>query len=377
MAVLPSFTPAQPPDTVARLIRQGQDDSQSWMNQAASRDSVQAQTEASRQNTELIRMKMPAIMAKAESDRVSAETDISAATLMQRLRGEFQSLKPAVVADIAAVEDPNNQAATEDGQPDWEDKYHQYEQLQAKYGQLKLFPEGKAYYDLIDKAKKDAFDMASRHATAQSHLDAIKAAGEAGLGRTELNVAGRENVAKISAGARGEVAKTNAAAKVGAAEINTGASMERTEYNGFNRAAADYENLAMKETDPKKSAAYIERANQLRDKAQAVAHPPVEAASPEITVDIPGNTPATGDAEDADLPEEAGGAAAPAAAPAPVAQPAAAAPAAKPAHVVAPTKVAKGATSVNVGGKPQKLFKDAKGKLAYKLNGTWIEVQEE
>lgn len=393
MAVLPTYVSPQAPDTIAKLGLESGDHVQNWMTQAAHRENINAQTEATRLQSDKIRAAMPALIAKGESDRIAAQTDIAAASLMQRLRGEWQSLKPQVIQDIAAVEDPNNHAATEDGTTDWEDKYHQYESLQAKYGQLKLFPEGKAYYDMLDNAKKNAFDMASRHATAQAHLDAIKAAGEAGMGRAEVTTQGRENVARIAAGAKTEAAKTGAAAKIGAAEINTGAAMARTEMTGFNRAAADYENLALKEPDPAKAAAYIEKANALRDKAHEVAHPPAEEASPEITLDIPGNTPATGDAEEADLPAEAGGpgAESPAAEAAPAANASPAAAASKTKETagsvkpgVAPTKLKasdikskNGVRYIEISGKPYVLQKDANGHIAYKLGGHWIEVQTE
>lgn len=358
MAVLPSFQPGQAPDTQAKLYLEGGNAAQNWMTSAASRANIEQQTEASRINNEKMRAALPAYIAKAQADTISAQSDVAAATLMQTLRGQFQSLKPQVIGELADIEDPNNQAATEDGTPDWEDKYHQYEALQSKYGQLKLFPEGKVYYDMIEQRKKESYDMALRHATAQAHLDAVNAAVGGRVDVATLNNETRQDVAEITAGARTESAKTAAGARVTAAETAASGGLAKQGLHEFSRAADDYENAALKEQDPDKAAQYMMKANAFRKKAAAIGQPaagaPGAGGSAKVSIAIPGS----------DLPPSGDGSGA-AAAPAAGAEP------------VAPTRVPKGAKTVDVGGKPQQLFKDAQGRLAYKLNGNWIVVEEE
>lgn len=341
---------------------QGENDAQNWMTQAAQRKNIEAETAQRQQQTNQLIAMAPVIAAKRQADILAAQNEIVASTAMQGYRAQWQSLKPQLIEDLAKVEDPNEQPATEDGTPDWEDKYHRYEQLQAKYGQLGLFPEGKPYYAMIETAKKNAYDMALRHSAAQAHLDAVNAAAEGRLKGIEDTNATRMALGTDTNTTRRDVAQTAAGGRVAAARESAGGAMARTEVNVFSKAANDYENAALKEQDPAKAQALMEKAAQFRAKADKVANPP-DARGAEVSIDIPGATPT----ESEDFPSTETSGAAPAAAS--VAKPAAA--------PVAPTRVKKDATTVNVGGKTLPIFKDAKGRLAYKLDGHWVEVSTE
>lgn len=308
MAVLPTFSPAEAPGTSARVGLQSQNDAQNWMTQASQRQRIQADTQGQQLQNARMQAELPARVAEAQANVIAAQTGIVAATDMQRLRGQWQDLKPKVIQDIADIEDPNNQPATEDGTPDWEDKYHQYEQLQAKYGALNLFPEGKEYYSMIDKAKQNAFAMASQHATAQAHLNQVNAAAEGRLAGITEATQGRLQTAEISAGAKRDVATTSAGARVGAANVSAGAKLTQAALHEFSRAADDYETAALKEEDPEKSAALMQKANAFRAKAQKYtpedATPSPAGGTAKVSINIPG---AEAGATDDNGPEEPGG----------------------------------------------------------------------
>ena len=191
MAVLPTFEPAQAPSVAPEMGLQSENDAQNWMTQAAQRGQIQANTQATQQETAQNAQKfatlLPALAAKANSDTLSFQNDAASATIQQQLRGQWQSMKPQVVQDIGTITDPNNIPKEADGTPDWEAIYQKYENLQAKYGALALLPEGKQYYDMIDQGKKNAFEMAARHAQAQMTLNQLK------LG-AQYRVAGQEQV---------------------------------------------------------------------------------------------------------------------------------------------------------------------------------------
>lgn len=164
MANLPRFDPAQAPAVSSQLNLQSQSDAQSWMSQAQERD-IQQQQNARQQ--EIFQAMLPAFQAKSQADTLAAQNDIASATAQQNVRGQWQSLKPQVISDLAALEDPANQPKEPDGTPDWNAKYQQYESLQAKYGALSLLPEGKQYYDMIEQGKKNAFEATISHNNAQ------------------------------------------------------------------------------------------------------------------------------------------------------------------------------------------------------------------
>lgn len=214
MAVIPEFMPMQAPGTQAGLDLAGENDAQSWMTQAAQRSQIQANTqgtEATTQETQLrsamFQAQLPALTAKAQADVASAKNEIDSATLQQNLRGEWQSQKPQVVQDIADITDPNNIPKEADGTPDWGAIYNKYENLQAKYASLNLLPEGKPYYNMIDEGKKNAFDMAARHATAQLTLNQLKLASTWKLQNQETMV---DKNAATNAAVKPAIAQTEA-----------------------------------------------------------------------------------------------------------------------------------------------------------------------
>ena len=122
----PEFTPAQPAATQANLGLTSENDAQNWMTQAAQRQQIgantgdiQAQTAQRQAQTAQLNAVLPAIIAKGQADQLSAQNDIASATATQQMRGQFQSMKPQVIQDIAALHDPNNIPKEADGSPDW------------------------------------------------------------------------------------------------------------------------------------------------------------------------------------------------------------------------------------------------------------------
>ena len=214
----PTFVPAQAPDTGEEISLQSQNDAQNWMTQAATRQQTQASTadiqaqtsqreQQNAQQAQLFAMNIPALYAKGQADTLSAQNDAAASTLTQQLRGQWQSLKPQVISDLAAIHDPANLKTEPDGTPDWMDQYNQYESLQAKYGALSLLPEGKQYYDMIDQGKKNAFQMAMSHTAAQMTLDRLKLGSQLHVAGTEAT---QQNAATLAATNKPAVAQTEA-----------------------------------------------------------------------------------------------------------------------------------------------------------------------
>ena len=174
----PTFVPAQAPDVPTELGQQAEGNAQSWMTQAANRQDTAARTAQVQQQTaqaaQTFQAILPALIAKNQADQLADQNDVASATLQQQLRGQWQSLKPQVVADIGKIQDPTNQPMEPDGTPDWNAKYNQYETMQAKYGALANLPEAKQYYDMIEQGKKDAFQAAISHQSAQMMINEIK-----------------------------------------------------------------------------------------------------------------------------------------------------------------------------------------------------------
>lgn len=208
---LPQFDPAQAPSTVAQIGLQGQNDSQSWMDQAQNRQIQQvqsniAQAQAQRQQ-QIFALNLPALVAKSQADTLGDQNDAQSALLQQQLRGQWQTMKPQVIADLGSIEDPANQKTEADGTPDWTAKYNAYEALQAKYGALSLLPEGKQYYQMIDEGKKNAFNMALQHTMAQMTLNKLELANQ---NRLSTGIGLQNNQAQVNAATKPAVAQTEA-----------------------------------------------------------------------------------------------------------------------------------------------------------------------
>lgn len=215
MAGIPEFNPEGSPSENAQVIAQAMDAatqarnaSNSWMTQAVQRQIAQAQEQRTQQQFMTM---LPALHAKVQADTLAAQNDAAAAQAQQTMRGQWQSMKPQVVADIAAINDPNNVPLKPDGSPDWDRKYQQYEQLQAKYSGLALLPEGKAYYNMIEENKKNAFDNAMKHNLAQMALDRMQAMME---GRLQAGMTLQTHGAQVQAETKPAVAQTIAVDKM-------------------------------------------------------------------------------------------------------------------------------------------------------------------
>lgn len=158
---------------------QAANEGQNWMTQAATRQHMQAQTQETEQQTQQqaaqFQAMMPAIVAKSQADVATAKNDLDSAVLQQQLRGQWQGLKPQVITDIGKLNDPDNVPKQPDGTPDWSAYYNKWENVQAKYGALSQLPEGKSYYDMIESGKKNAFQLAVSHDTAQLTINRLQA----------------------------------------------------------------------------------------------------------------------------------------------------------------------------------------------------------
>lgn len=178
MAAIPQFTPAQTPQTGAQLNLQAGNDQQSWLTQAETRKQIQATAAQTQQQTAQQQILTPVLQAKANADIAGARNDLASAQYQQDLRAQWQSLKPQLVQDYGQVMDPNNITYEADGTPDWTARYNQLETMEAKYAPLADLPEGKAYYTMIQNAKKNAFAMAAQHLQAQTYLTRLKVGGD-------------------------------------------------------------------------------------------------------------------------------------------------------------------------------------------------------
>lgn len=216
MAGIPQFSPEGSPSEVANVIAQAGTAASNWMTQAQERQLRAAQEQRQQQQFATL---LPALVAKANADTLAAQSDAQSAMLQQQLRGQWQTMKPQVVADLAAVNDPSNVKLQPDGTPDWNAQYQQLETMQAKYAGLAMLPEGKAYYGMIEEAKKNAFDMAMKHNLAQLALDRTQAMLEGRLQQMYVQGQNQANVANINAGARTQTAQTSADSRVQAATI--------------------------------------------------------------------------------------------------------------------------------------------------------------
>lgn len=306
MPVIPQFEPGQSPDTIARLGLAGENSAQSWMTQAEERKGMAARTAQTDVQTSNMRMLAPALLAKANADRVTAENQAASATAQQELRAKWAPMAPQVIQDISDLNDPYNQPATEDGTPDWDARYQAYESLQAKYSGLALIPELKPYYDMIEQGKKDAFDHSIKHGIAQNALDRVQAAA---AGRAEgyaTGAASRVQVANIAAGSRERVEGSRASSRT-ATNSRAAAAADQKEALGqateLGKNARFYDSLAFQTQDPTLKSQYQVQAKFYHAAAErALAGSPSASApaasSAEIKLpDIPGAAPAAGEGD--------------------------------------------------------------------------------
>jgi hypothetical protein len=150
-------------------------------------------------------------------------------------------------------------------------RYEYLSALEAKNVALANIPEQQATFNMIEQAKKDAFDDNLKHLTANTELQARKYQADQLLAARALTAnASKENTA-VRAAATTTAAETNAGGRVAAAGVNQGGQMDKAQFQEFSKAAEDYENKALAEPDPQKSAALMARANQFRAKAESAA----------------------------------------------------------------------------------------------------------
>jgi len=273
MAVIPTFVPAQAPDTITNESDKGFQVAQSWMDQAATRQETQARTQQIGAQTQQMQAMLPALVMKSQADQMAAQSQIKQAMLTQKLRQQAATDAPAAlgefldnsnVANLADTTDPTT-GETVPGGPDYQGQYDNLSQIQAKYSSLSLLPEYKPMMDQIEEAKKQAYEMAMKHSIAESALAKAQAVQEAmtqrtvytggvNLQRTQAQVAGQENVAQTRAGATVAAAGERAGAATGAANVRQ-----------LSQAAMTYDRMAMQPgLPPEEKAQYQQLADQYR-----------------------------------------------------------------------------------------------------------------
>lgn len=154
MAVLPSFTPAQPPDTEEKIVRQAQGDTQSWMDQAAQRQQISANTDATQQQTaqrqQQFQALMPALLAKRDADVATAKNSVVSSVIQQNFDRDAANQLPQATQEFTDALKI----------PDFEAKATAMEGLQAKYGWLGQSNSGKSLATAIDNARMNAHQEA-------------------------------------------------------------------------------------------------------------------------------------------------------------------------------------------------------------------------
>jgi hypothetical protein len=287
MAVLPQFDPAQPADTQAKLSLQGENDAQSWMTQAAQRSDIQAQVAQRQQQTvqqaQQFATMLPALQAKGVADVVQQQNAAAVATAQQNSRAAAATQAQQANNDYLGImglapNDGDNIAYSDDPDEMRQQRYEQLSALEAKYVGLANVPEQAPVFNMIEQAKKEAFDDNLKHLAANTELqarqyqaDQIRAAREASAAASVQNTATR-------AGATVQAAEVNAGGRVESANATQGGQMNKAQFQEFSKAASDYENAALKEPDPDKSAELMAKANQFRAKASQAA-----TAKPQFT----------------------------------------------------------------------------------------------
>lgn len=398
MAVLPQFMPENAAfSRTGDALLQGEQIGQSMMERKQRMQIAAA--EEDRQKQEFI-AKMPVIQAQAAVQITGAHAAINNAAMLERLHAKAN-------AESAGY---NNEFLDAMQLADWNARADALAALQPKISYLALFPEYKGFVDTVNNQR------------VQSHTSAIADVKleEASYRADEL-LAGRKYVADVTAGAGVEKATIAAGAKLSAADIytqskerqakiaaDTKLSVEDKRIAGQNEkqstqirsltnaADAADEQAAEASFNGDEESAKIHRqtaanyrgaaakmasyAGEPAPVAAATSRKPRPAASKAIqeappaavSIDIPGS----------ELPPSGAGAA-PAGEPG-AGAPVVAQPAAPAKESVAPRTIKQsdiknvnGVQTISVGGKDLPVFRDAKGNLAYKLHGVWVEVTPE
>jgi hypothetical protein len=239
MPVIPTFVPAQAPDTTTNLNQNSQANESSWMTQAQNR-AQSAQTFQNQQ--QVFQATLPALQAKAQADTLMDQSAITQAQITQKLRADSATQAPAALGEY--LDWANPEISAEDGTPDYQGQYAALSAIQGKYSNLALLPETKPLYDQIETAKKAAYDMAMKHNTAEYALElATQRANDAAnvaIIRGAYGVQG----ADVRAGATTGAAATRAAGAEQVAQTNAGAKTAGLEPQMQQQRAAFYERQA-------------------------------------------------------------------------------------------------------------------------------------
>lgn len=359
--------------------------------------------QAEQQKQEFI-AKLPLIQATAIQAQVNAKTAVdnavtntnletkAAAESVQAVKDFNDAIQYNAANDVEASDGTvegdaaQSEAAKYATHATYETRIQKLSALKAKYAYMAgLKNEGyQAFYQSIDKALAQNNEnlhtnlkIEELQAAAQARADAAKYVADVGLAKEGIKAGAKQTSAEIYTGSRERIAAINNDTKM---TMQDKAAKIATEKQGATIAdlqarAADADQAAADASaagDEQTAAAHRAVASSYRDAVQKSstfagqapqtvptkspdqrphAKPAESGPSPEISVSIPGSEVAG--ADKGATPEE------------PKSPP------------VAPTKVPKDAKTLEIGGKTYVIYKDAKGKRAYKVDGHFVPIDTE
>jgi hypothetical protein len=272
----PTFVPAQAPDTGEEISLQSQNDAQNWMTQAAQRQQIGANVAATQQQTaqqaQQFQALLPALAAKGSADAATSQNALAVSTAQQNARQTAAPMAAQANSDYLGImglnPDPmQNVAYSDDPDEMRQQRYEYLSALEAKNVALANVPEQAAVFNMIEQAKKDAFDDNLKHLTANTELQSRKYQSDQLLAARQMTAGASVTNAATRAAATVTASENQAGGRVAAAGVTQGGQMNKAQFQEFSKAAEDYENAALKEPDPDKSAALMAKANAFRAKA--------------------------------------------------------------------------------------------------------------
>lgn len=296
MPVLPQFSPAQAPNTLANLSNQSQNDQQSWMDQAQNRQLKAAQEDRTQQ---IYQLGLPAMQATSEANRLTAQGKLDQMTIVQG--GRAQAAKDATNALQEFLDVPNGTTDAQDvdengdpiagtGGPNWEDQHQAYNGLAAQYANLAMYPEHKQLWDTISNAAKSAGEQALKTNVGQIAIDKTNRAKAADFDRMQMEYGIRQQIAAEQNATKKENTQTTVEGKKTNADTGADSRARVEQMKVYNDQAYDADRAASAETDAPKKAALQKRADDYRakiDDLAAMARQAVEQPAPQVTFKTP------------------------------------------------------------------------------------------
>ena len=243
---------------------------QSWIQQAAQRQQIQANTQETQARTAQLQAMMPALVAKTQADTAVAAGTIASAAIQQNMRQQAGQQMPQATQDFTDA----MQLA------DWNERADALQQVQARYSWLGQVPESKALDTAIDNARVQAHNSA----ITDMQLQTQRAIWGQRTAATMYGADQRLQGTLANVGARLQGIEEMGQAAGGRANEQVSALVVKE----YGDAATQLEMAASKELDP-------QQANGLRMQAQAYRQQMLQWANKPVTPAQPatGTTPPT------------------------------------------------------------------------------------